>query len=424
MNRVISGLLIGAGLLFATLLAIYYFRQGETYSLKIGAGSSSGDAYQFARAIEVIVERHHPEIQIEIVETKGTAENLELLDKRELDLAMVQADVDAVSSARIVSRLYPDFFQLVVREESDINDFTDLRNKKIALPTKGGGQWISFWFVAEHFGLEEDDIDYITPGSEEARRMMIEGEVDAVFRVRAAPHDVIADIIKAHPCKLISIEQGAAMRLKQPALDAAYMPKGAYQGSPAVPDIDILTVAVDRLLVAHESASQYAVKEITRTLYERRRELLEITALAGFIQQPNREKGTFIPLHKGAQQFYDREKPPYYVENADFFALILSMFLVLLSSVAGLRSFFLSRQKNKADTYAKKLVQLTAEVRQSQDISFVQEKKNEILQIFAQVIDDLDHDRVNPEGFNFFSFTWNVAFSIIQEKENQLSMAR
>jgi TRAP-type uncharacterized transport system substrate-binding protein len=49
-------------------------------------------------------------------------------------------------------------YQLLVTEQSGIQTFSDLRGKRIALPPKGSGQYKSFWFLAEHYGLQPKDL--------------------------------------------------------------------------------------------------------------------------------------------------------------------------------------------------------------------------------------------------------------------------
>lgn len=396
----------------------------ERPNLTIGAGAKTGEAFAFALAIQDIVARYHPELEIEVIETRGTQENMKLLQENQIQLATAQADVKAEPAARIVTYLYPDLFQLVVHDQSNIHSFEDLVGKKIALPKRGGGQWISFWFVAAHYGIDSTQIEGIPMSSDQATQALIQHQVDAIFKVRAAPNEQIAHIIQSCPSRIVPITQGAAMKLKQPSLDEALIPEGAYRGNPPIPETDISTIAVDRLLVAREDAPAEAIKLITQVLFERRRELLQKTPLAGFIRQPRRETGTFIPVHIGAQQFYDREKLPYLVENADFFALILSLLLVLTSGILGVRSFLINKQKNKADEYTKELVKLTEVVRGSHDVVFIQQQQDALHQMLSEVIRDLDKDRVNPEGFTFFSFTWNVAYNLIKERLEKVDMTK
>ena len=418
------GLLILLGLGLTLWFSSLYFRSNQNYILSIGAGSRSGEAFELAHAVATLVEKYHPEIRIQVRETKGSSENMALLEAGKIQLATVQADIEAVPEARMLSTLYPDLFQLVVREEAEITSFNDLKGKRIALPKKGGGQWISFWFVAKHYGLDSSMVEEVQLGSEEAVLAMLSGQVDALFRVRAAPNLDIARIISGCPSNIVPIRQGAAMQLKQPALEVSVIPHGAYRGDPPIPQTDIPTVSVSRLLVAHEDASSYVIQRVTQILFERRRELLQQTPLAGFIRQPNFLQGTFIPLHTGAQAFYDREKPHFLVENADFFALLLSLALVIFSAVVGVRSLLQNRQKNLADGYTRELVDLTEKIHQLENLDEVYLQKKYLQEILATVVDDLDKDRIRPEGFTFFSFTWNVAHEAILQREEELKGGR
>ncbi len=421
-NQIVFSSLV-AGFLLLTMACIYLmFQEKQVQKVIIASGSATGEAFEFAEAIANIVARHHDQIHVEVMETRGSEENMDRLALGQADLAMTQADVEANASARLVATLYADLFQLVVREDADINSFKDIMGKRLALPKKGGGQWISFWFVAEHYGIKEADFYFETLPTDSAVKAVISGRLDGLFKVRAAPHDAISDIISGCQAKIVPIHQGAAMRLKQPAINTSFIPLGAYRGNPPIPEEDISTVSVDRLLVANQETDPYVVKVITEILFERRRELLQETRLAGFTLPPNRDVGTFIPVHEGANSYYDRDEPSYFVENADFFALILSLGLMLFSAALGLRSMLLNKQKNKADNYTKVLIALTASAKEADDPHKIQQLKNELLDILATVVDALDKDKISPEGFNFFSFTWNVAFSVLREKEQEYMM--
>ncbi len=57
------------------------------------------------------MKKYHPEITLKVRITAGSSENMKLLQAGQIDLATVQADIEAVPSARIESNLYPDMFQ-------------------------------------------------------------------------------------------------------------------------------------------------------------------------------------------------------------------------------------------------------------------------------------------------------------------------
>lgn len=99
--------------LTAALVWFFVVNNFKTYRLTLVAGSKDGESYILSKALEQVVEAKNPKIQIEVIETKGTEENIEKLEKGEAQLATAQADIPAGSSARTVVFLYPDTFQLL-----------------------------------------------------------------------------------------------------------------------------------------------------------------------------------------------------------------------------------------------------------------------------------------------------------------------
>ncbi|MEE9439915.1 MAG: TAXI family TRAP transporter solute-binding subunit [Saprospiraceae bacterium] len=420
----INKLIIGALLLIFATLVLYsakkYFSKHEVQVLKIGAGSKSGEAYQFAQAIAEVMNRYHPEVKIEVLVTAGSSENMKLLEAGQIDLATVQADIEAVPSARIVSNLYPDMFQLIVRKDANIETFKDLKGKRMALPSEGGGQWVSFWNTANHYDVYKDDIKNIALSGSAATDAFIKGEIDAIFKVRAPRNGTIGRLLNSVPSMLVPIEQAPAMKIKQPSLDTGIIPSGTYSGNPLIPANDLITVAVNRLLVANVTADDEAVKLITQILFERRMELLKTTPLAGFISQPDWNAGTFIPVHKGSQSFFEREKPSYFVQNADFLALLISLILMGGSALIGLRKHLSGKQKNLADKHTLELVSVLDEIKDVNSLEQLSYHKDKMSTMLGNVVKELDNDALTVEGFQFFSFTWNSLNEMIKDKEREL----
>jgi TRAP transporter TAXI family solute receptor len=152
---------------FLILVAWNVFNRTRTVNLTLVAGSSDGESYILSRAIAEVVERQYPQIQIRVEKTEGTTENLQFLEAGKAQLATAQADISAGPSARSLAILYQDLFQLVVKENSKINEFANLRGKRIGLQKKGG-QYRSFLKIADHYGLTEQDFQFVGDNEEQA----------------------------------------------------------------------------------------------------------------------------------------------------------------------------------------------------------------------------------------------------------------
>ena len=413
-------LLSCVALLMLALIAVgmWLLRGAETHSVILAAGPASGEGFEVALAIADVVERHHPDINVKVAETLGSGHNMELLDAGAVDLATLQADARTSPRARIIAVLFTDVFQLIVREESDIRNVADLVGRKIAIPLPGGGQHDSFWYLLTHYGLTADDLTALPMTPAAANWAMVAGAVDGVFRVRSPGTPSVLGLTQSVPSRLVPITQAAAMRIRQPALDVGTVPAGSYRGHPPLPPSDLASVGVQRLLVASENLDRHVASAITATLFERRRALVAATPLAGFITPPATGGGTFLPVHEGAASFYDRDSPSFLQENAELIALFVTIALLLASGILQLGS---RRKKRRIDDCNRTVLRLGAEAPRLADVSQVRASQDRLFEIGGRVVDDAEIGLISPEGFDLFSFTWEMANDRLRRREQELS---
>jgi uncharacterized protein len=406
------------------------WERSRTHKLVLVAGNSTGESYILAKAIETVIEAKVPRVTIEVEETNGTSENLARLagtqeTGKKADLATAQADVPAGDQARIVAVLYADNFQVIVQGKSALQKFTDLKGKRIGLPSEGG-QYKSFIQIAEHFGLTKQDFTFIGSDDQAADTAFERGQVDAVFRVRAIGNTQIANLIQNHGGRLIPIEQAEAMRVKHPAFEPAKLPKGAYKGSePTVPIEELATLNVQRLLLANASLDPDLVRQITQALNENRRDLQaaiptaisNATPLVSSIRRPEATGGTGIPIHPGALAYYDRDEPTFLQKNADYVALILTVILLLGSWLWELKRWMERRRKDIADRYIEQLIDVMNQC-QTNAISS-KEALLKIDQLFEGVAAELVKESISQESFR----TFNEAYKTVREVIDRKSIA-
>ena len=112
-------------------------------------------------------------------------------------------------------------------------------------------------------------------------------------------------LIERADITLVPIEQAPALHLRRSAIQPGRIPRGSYRGYPPLPERDLETASVNRLLVASSDVPPDVIYQITEVLFERRRELSELNTLASLIAAPDITGGTTLPLHDGAAQYYD-----------------------------------------------------------------------------------------------------------------------
>ena len=376
------------------------------------AASGSGDSFKMAKAIAEVVQNIYPQTKIDVKSTKGSVESMSLLHANEVALAMVQADTETSDKAQLVSILYYDLFQLFVHESSDIVNVSGLIGKKIAIAHTTSGQYKSFWSLMSHYGIKENQISAISMKKEEADAAFIASEVDAIFRIAPPGSASIKAINEKSTIRPIAITQAKAIRLAEPALHAQSIPEGAYSGYPAIPKSNVPTLASNRLLVARNSTDAEIVRQVTEILFQHRQELQEHIKLAGFITQPDRIKGTSIPIHEGAVQFYDRETPSFLEGNAELIALLLTLLAIPFSGLMQLRK---KSQQKLIKEYNNTLLKYITKAKTLKDKKELEIMAHEINTILIQATHDRNNDKILAEDFDLFSFIWTMARDEINE---------
>jgi TRAP transporter TAXI family solute receptor len=406
--------------------------------LTLAAGDKTGESYIISEAIKKVIERR-TNIKLQVKETRGTTQNIEMLSTGKAQLAMAQVDVAAeeignVSSQskaniRTVTLLYKDTFQLVVKNPQ-INQFTQLKGKTIALAATGG-QYQSFLTVAKHFGLSEKDFKITgldsngkpIPGYNDrfADKDFRENKADAVFRVRAIGNKSIANLVNNYQGKLISIPQAEAMKIKQPAFEAAIIPQGAYRGNYPVPNTNLSTVAISRLLLANDQVDANIIRKLIQTIYENRQEIAneiplghaEVKPLISSISPPKENSGVDIFLHPGAAAFYDKDKPSFIQEYADYIGLLLTIFLLAFQWIRQLKLWIEKSKKDEADEYIKSAISLM-KAGQYQ----IGDRQRKLDKTFDEAAKSLIDERISQESFRTFNEAYkNTKEAIERDKQ-------
>jgi len=268
----------------------------------------------------------------------------------------------------------------------------------------------------QHYGLDAEDMAAQAMSSEAANFAMLQGQVDAVFRVRAPGNQRIRELIGDKTMEIVPINQAQALSLKQPALSPGVIPRGSYRGYPALPREDLPTVVLSRLLVASAALPDPLVYRFTRAMFEARNEIAARVPLAGFLAPLGEGAAGMMPVHGGAQQYFDREKPSIVSQNARLVSALLYAIVIVFSGILALRSRWRRARRVRMGDFNKRLMKIAEHVRSDHDQQNLLTHKSELLDILAEVVDDLDQDKVSQDEFEHFSFTWQAVDALLRDQ--------
>ena len=425
-------LFVIAGAIIVTAAALGWFwteRERQPAVLAVATGPVGSDAYNLMREVADVVARHSAEVTLDIRASRDSSQNIAALNSRAVDAAVIRADTPVVADVREIARLYPDLFQLVVRGDSPIRSVTDLAGASVSIPQFGSDGFRSFWVLGDHYDLPIDGFRWIAEDFSEGARRLIAGETQALFTVRSLRDPELIRMfedaqLKRIALRYIPVRQAEAIALKRPFLSSGVIPQGAFTGATPVPSRDTPTAAVERVLVTRSDVDAEAVRELTRILFEYRLDLTLRFALASAIAAPEAGGGLSVPLHDGAQAFYDRDQPGFIQQNAEPLALLVTVLTLLVSALLALRSRFVARQKNRADTYNYQLLAIRRDAEKTTDPAHLRKLKQELNAVLETVVVALDTDEVTDEGFQSFSLLWDAVRETINDRLADLMISK
>lgn len=314
--RVILPILLLAVLAAAPAFALETFR--------IGTGGSTGVYYPIGKLLAqgITLDAHnagsplHGLIAI-AQNSAGSIENARAIVTGEIEAGLVQADVAASAlkgekdfaavpesgKLRAIACLYAEKFQLVVRRDAGIATFGDLRGKRISVDEPGSGtRQVADIVLAAH-GLTEKDFlsQYLKPAFTEDK--MRNGQLDGFAMMAGVPMAAVTRLLPVG-LQLLAIDPDTARKIgaTYPFLTPGSIDAGIYPGIG-----EIATIEVYALLAVSSDMADATAHALTGALFN--------PATLDLLHQGHPQgrnitletalNGLSIPLHPGAQRFYD-----------------------------------------------------------------------------------------------------------------------
>ena len=138
----------------------------EPLKLSLGTATPGGGFPLYGDALVQAVKAADPTITIEPRNTKGSGENVPLLEQGRLDLALVQGEAAYEALAginrakptdiKILWAMYSSPGMFVVRADSPYRTIEDLKGKPVAWGAKGSGLVLLGGYVVDALGLDRD----------------------------------------------------------------------------------------------------------------------------------------------------------------------------------------------------------------------------------------------------------------------------
>ena len=202
--------------------------------LVLGTATPGGGFPLYGDAFAEMVNAQEPRIRVQPRNTKGSSENVPLLEANKLDLALVAGEIASAALAkqdtplRIVAAMYSSPGMFIVRGDSPHRTISDLRGKPVVMGTQASGVTALGRTVLQSLDVEVKQI--ILEKAADGPPMLMDGRAEALWGAGVG-WPAFAALAKQGGRFIVPSESEIkAILAKNPALQPNTLPAKSYPG--------------------------------------------------------------------------------------------------------------------------------------------------------------------------------------------------
>ena len=286
----------------------------ERMVLTLGTATPGGGFPVYGDAIVATVNEQDPDLALEPRNTKGSTENVPLLEKGELDIALVQGEVVHESltgvgrppaNLKVLAAMYSTAGMFVVRGDSPARTIADLKGKPVAFGAKGSGLVVLARYVLDGVGLDQErDFQAVyLDRAGDGPAMVLDGRVAALWGGGLGWPGFTAVAKGPAGARFIAPDTNERARIlaKHPFLKPMTVPPGSYPGQ----DAPIASVGSWSFILARPTLPDDAAYRLARALHRGEKALAQRLPQAAETTAANTAAAVTRPelLHPGVARY-------------------------------------------------------------------------------------------------------------------------
>ncbi len=278
--------------------------------LILGTATPGGGFPLYGDAFAEMINAQEPTLRIQTRNTKGSTENVPLLEAGKLDLALVAGEVASAALAkpgtplRIVAAMYSSPGMLIVKGDSPYRSISDLRGKTVVMGTQASGVTALGRTVLQSLDIEVKPI--FLEKAADGPPMLMDGRADALWGAGVGWPAFAALAKQGGRFIVPSAEEIKTILAKNPALQPNTLPAKSYAGQ----DQPLASVGSWSYVLAHQKLAEQTAYLVARAVHRaeapfaaRLEQARETTMANTVVAAPRREL-----LHPGVLKYLSEIK--------------------------------------------------------------------------------------------------------------------
>jgi TRAP transporter TAXI family solute receptor len=283
-----------------------------TTKVVLGTATPGGGFPVYGEALAKIINASDTGLVIEPRNTKGSLENIPLLESGQLDIALVAGEPafealngikGPAANLRIIAAMYSTPGMFVVRGDSPYRAIADLKGKAIAFGAKGSGLPILARYVLDGMGLDQErDFQAIfLDKAGDGPVMLRDGRVAAVWGGGTGWPGFTTVMKEGGRFIAPTADDIARIRAKHSFLGDLTLPANSYPGQPE----PIRSVGSWSFVLVRPTLDEAVAYQLTRAMHRNEKAFVDLLPQARESTAANTVVATYRPelLHPGTRRY-------------------------------------------------------------------------------------------------------------------------
>jgi len=297
-------------------------------SITLAGGLTGGAYHTFADRYKEALEEQG--LRVEVRQTAGSIENLELLQQGEVDVAFVQSgtrdQVDEPDHLRGIASLYYEPLWIFHRGSQSIDELEQLRGKRLAIGGPRSGTFAVCDKLLTLNGIDAANTELRQIGMHAARDALKNGEIDYAFFTASPDAEVVRELMVDPETRLVSIRRHKAYVRNVLFVTDVEIAEGTFDIRQNFPKQDIHVLSTVAQLLGTKDLHPAIAELLARTAEEMHSGRTLLARGGTFPTTDNLE----FAVHEAASDYY-RSGPSMLARYLPFWlANLLKKLLVLL----------------------------------------------------------------------------------------------
>lgn len=294
-------------LLAAAFFFTYQFVQpAPPNSLTMATGRTDGAYYALAQQFKAELAKEN--ITLNIVETSGSIENVQLLSSNQAQVGFVQSGVvikDNYPELQGLGSLYYEPLWVFIRKGNGLTQLNQLAGAKVAVGEVGSGTRAVALAILNDIQLDQDTVSVFELSGMDAVDAFIQGKVDAIFSVGSYNAESVQAMLTNEDAELLDFKRARAYAKRLPYLSAMNLPEGVVDLHRNIPAQDISLISAAATLLANKDLHP-ALSDLLLQISERLFSKSTLFSETGQFPSP---AYVDFPISTEAQRFYKSGTP-------------------------------------------------------------------------------------------------------------------